>query len=329
MSVSEADTQDLRGAPSPDASFTNALLHKLKRRVTLSHLVPAFVHEVEKVLRQNERLEWRLQRLHRACGRVERRQTADAPTLQEAEFQVFSQWGEDGAIQWLLGRVPVERRFFVEFGVEAYDEANTRFLLTDCGWSGLIIDSDPDQVAIIHQNNVYWNYDLRAVASLVTAQNMNQLLEDQGAVGDIGLLSIDIDGMDWHVWRAITVAQPRVVICEYNSLFGADRAVTVPYDPFFDRRSAHHSLCYYGASLGALVKLAGDKGYDLVGCGTSGLNAFFVRRDVRPASVPPVSAREAFIPGSFCEYHDEGGQRKKMSRQEMVRLVTSLPLQEV
>ena len=297
--------------------------------MTLSHLVPAFVHEVDKVRRQNEALEWRLQRLHRACGRIEMRQTADAPSLQAAEFQVFSQWGEDGSIQWLLSRVPVERRFFVEFGVEAYHEANTRFLLTDCGWSGLVIDDDPGQIRIIRQSDYYWYHELRAVASLVSAENINDLLRENGAEGDIGLMSIDIDGMDWHVWKAITATRPRIVVCEYNHLLGAERAVTVPYDPAFSRREAHFSLCYYGASLPAFVKLANEKGYDLVGCGTSGLNAFFVRRDVRPACVPAMSAKEAFVPGTFCEYHDEQGQRFRRTRAQMVELVSSLPLQEV
>lgn len=329
MSRSSVELDEHRGAPQPDATFTRALLQKLKRRMTLSHLIPAVVHEVDKIARQNRTLEWRLQRLHRACGRVEMRQTAEAATLQEAEFQVFSQWGEDGAIQWLLGRVPIARKFFVEFGVEAYHESNTRFLLTDCGWSGLVIDSDPDQVAIIRQSSYYWHHGLKATASLVTAENINQLLREGGAAGDIGLLSIDIDGMDWHVWKAIDASEPRIVICEYNSLFGNERAVTVPYDPAFVRRRAHHSLCYYGASLPALAKLADAKGYDLVGCGSAGLNAFFVRRDVRPQSVPALSAKQAFIPGSFCEYHDPGGRRLKLSREEMIERVTALPLQEV
>ena len=315
--------------PPRDASRRGGLIDKVRRRLTLSHLVPAFVHEVDKVRRQNEQLEWRLQRMHRACGRIEMRQLADAPTLQEAEFQGFSQWGEDGAIQWLLRRVPVERKFFVEFGVEAYHEANTRFLLTDCGWSGLVIDGDPGQVQIIRQSTYHWFHDLRAVASFVTAENIDDLLRENGASGDIGLLSIDIDGMDWHVWNAITASQPRIVICEYNSLLGDERAVTVPYDPAFQRARAHHSLCYYGASLPALAKLADGKGYDLVGCGSAGLNAYFVRRDVRPQSLPALSAREAFIPGRFCEYHDEQGRRQKQSREELMRLVASMPLQEV
>ncbi len=319
--------------PSPArqqrASTAGRLIGKLRRRLTLSHLVPAFVHETDKLGRQNQQLDWRLQRLHRACGRVEMRQTADAKTLHEAEFQVFSQWGEDGAIQWLLRQVPVEKRFFVEFGVESYQEANTRFLLTDCNWSGLVIDGDPGQVQIIRQNSAHWLHDLTPVASFVTAENIDRLLRDNGARGDIGLLSIDIDGMDWHVWKAITAIQPRIVICEYNHLFGPDRAVIVPYDPAFQRRKAHHSLCYYGASLAAFEKLGREKGYDLVGCGSAGLNAFFVRQDVRPATLPALSAAEAFVAGRFCEYHDEQGRRVKRSREEMAALVASLPLQEV
>lgn len=307
----------------------NSLLTKIIRRVTLSHLIPGVVRETSKLEAKLDDVLHRLARLQEAVGRLESRQTAGAPGIRDAEFQVFSQWGEDGIIQHLIRHVPIGRKAFVEFGVEGYDEANTRFLLLKDDWAGLVMDGDPGQIAKIRTSRAYWLHDLKAETAFVTRQNINDLLRRHGMAGEIGLLSIDIDGVDWHIWEAIDAASPGIVVVEYNHLFGPTRAVTVPYRPDFDRTKAHHSICYYGSSLAAWQKLADRKGYDLVGCGSAGLNAFFVRRDLRPEVLPALSSQEAFVPGSFCEYHDEAGRRVKKSREEMMELVQSMPLQEV
>ena len=305
------------------------LAGKLKRRLTLSHLVPQFVHETDKLARRLEQLERENDRMRRALGRIEARQTACAPDGRAAEFQVYSQWGEDGYLRWLLERVPTPDKRFVEFGVESYREANTRFLLTDFGWSGLVLDGNDRQVEQIRRDRIFWLHDLKVETAFITRDTINDLFTRGGMTGDLGLMSVDVDGVDWHLWDALEVARPRVVVAEYNHLLGPTRSVTVPYRPDFDRRIAHHSLCYYGASLTALTKLADRKGYDLVGCGSAGLNCYFVRRDVRPACVPAVTPEEAFVAGQFCEWHDEAGERVKVSRDEMVRRVGEMPWREV
>ena len=287
------------------------------------------VHETDKLARRLEELDRRTSRMQRALGRIEARQTRDAESMANAELQVFSQWGEDGLLQWLLERVPVEDKRFVEFGVESYKEANTRFLLTDFGWAGLVMDGSDEQIEQVRRDRIYWLHNLKAEAAFITTGNINALFEKHGMTGDIGLLSIDVDGVDWHLWNALTVASPRVVVAEYNHLLGTERSITVPYREDFDRRAAHHSICYYGASLRALATLADRKGYDLVGCGSAGLNAFFVRKDVRPDSVPAKSVDDAFVAGQFCEWHDEDGRRLKVDREKMSRRVLEMDWQEV
>jgi len=273
-------------------------------------------------------LEHRLTRMQEALGRIEARQVAQQGSvqLQEREFRVFSQWGEDGIIQYLCDVVPIPRKIFVEFGVESYHEANTRFLLVNDNWAGLVIDGDSAQVARIRQQPEYWLHNLKAVNAFITRDNINQILSDNGITGQIGLLSIDIDGMDYWIWEAIDVVDPAIVVVEYNYRFGPHEAVTVPYQPDFDRRAAHHSILYYGASLKALCELADRKGYAFVGCGSAGLNAFFVRRDLKPEMLPERSPEEGFVQGQFDEAHTESGERIKMSREEETRLVFSLPL---
>jgi hypothetical protein len=117
-----------------------------------------------------------------------------------------------------------------------------------------------------------------AVSAWITPESVNALLEEHGYAGEVDLLSVDVDGNDYWVWKAITTCSPRVLMLEYNSMFGPERAVTVPYDPKFSRRD--HRFCYYGASLAAMTRLSASKGYRLVAVEPTGVNAFFLRNDV-------------------------------------------------
>jgi hypothetical protein len=281
------------------------------------------------MLRRLALLEKRQARLQEALGRIESRQTAGARTAAQAEFRAFSQWGEDGIIDWLCSLVPIERRIFVEFGVEDYTEANTRFLLLCRNWSGLVFDSSEDDVASIRRDDISWQHNLKAAAAFITRDNINDLLARHGAQGDIGLLSIDIDGNDYWVWRAIEAVSPRIVVIEYNSRLGPVRSVTVPYQADFDRARAHYSMIYYGASLGALWKLGREKGYELVCCNAAGNNAFFVRRDVLPAALQPATPQAAFVRATFRESRDQSGRLDYLGPEDAERLVADLPWVEV
>jgi hypothetical protein len=97
-----------------------------------------------------------------------------------------------------------------------------------------------------------------------------------------------------------------VVVVEYNAVLGGDRAVVVPYDPTFDRRKAHPSQLYWGASLAALVRLGEAKGYAFVGCNSAGNNAYFVRQD-RLGPLTRHSARAGFVCSRFRDSRGAGG----------------------
>jgi hypothetical protein len=144
------------------------------------------------------------------------------------------------------------------------------------------------------------------VCAFITRENINDLLRGQGITGDIGLLSIDIDGNDYWVWEAIDCVSPRIVICEYNSLFGRSARVTIPCTRTFIRTEAHFSKLYYGASLAALHSLGRRKGYSLVGSNLAGNNAFFVRDDL-VGDLPLVAPADAYRRCQFREAHDRAG----------------------
>ena len=272
-----------------------------------------------------------LERLQLAIGHLEagRLRAAEPATLNDAEFRVFSQFGEDGVIQYLVQRVPIEHDVFIEFGVGDYRESNTRFLLINNNWRGLILDAGSDHIDFVRSNSIGWRNTIEARSAFITRENINDLLTDAGMAGDIGLLSIDIDGNDYWVLDAIEVVTPRILIVEYNSTFGPDAAVSVPYDPEFDRTRAHHSNLYWGASLAALCLAAGRKNLALIGSNTAGNNAFFVRRDVL-GDLPTRTPREGWVDSRFRDSRDASGNLTYVAgRAARQAAIADLPLVEV
>ena len=227
-------------------------------------------------------------------------------SIRDAEFRVFSQNGEDGIIQYLLTKIAVDTPTFVEIGVEDYSESNTRFLLMNNYWHGLIIDAGTQHLNYLRHHNLGWQFNIDAVSTFVTCANINDVLRNAGISGDIGLLSIDIDGNDYWVLDAVNAISARIVVVEYNSVFGPTAAVTVPYNPAFRRSQAHYSNLYYGASLCALATLMEQKGYGLVGSNRAGNNAFFLRNDVL-GDIPTVTPAESYVSSSFRESRSRDG----------------------
>ncbi len=245
--------------------------------------------------------------------------------LPDAEFRVFSQFGEDGIIQFLVQHVVIENEVFVEFGVQDYSESNTRFLLVHDNWRGLILDGDDAHVTMTRAAGLDWQYGLDAVTRFIDRSNVNDVIRGAGVKGDIGLLSVDIDGNDYWVLEQIDVVSARILVVEYNSTWGSAAAVTIPYAPAFRRGQVTPTL-YYGASLAALARLAGERGYALVGANRAGNNAFFVRRDVL-GELPERSVAGVYRPSRFRESVDASEQRTYVSdHRARLSLMADLPL---
>jgi len=242
--------------------------------------------------------------------------------LSDVEFKVFSQWGEDGIIQFLISRVPIENEIFIELGVETYHESNTRFLLINNDWRGLIVDGNKEYMKRIQDDDIYWRHDLTSNAVFITRDNINKVIEDSCITGDIGLLSIDVDGNDYWIWESINVVSPRIVVCEYNSIFGCKEAISIPYDEKFYRTNAHHSNLYFGASLEALCVLAEKKGYVFAGSNRAGSNAFFVRKDVS-SKVIALSSEEGYVKSKARESRDENGRLTYISGDNRIKLIAN------
>lgn len=234
--------------------------------------------------------------------------------INNAEFKVFSQFGEDGIIQYLISEtgIKIQEQSFIEFGVQNYIESNTRFLLINDNWRGLVLDGDINNIDFIKKQDFYWRNDLTAVQAWINKDNINKLILNAGFNGDVGLLSVDIDGNDYWIWDSINVVNPIIVIVEYNSLFGDEHPISIPYDPQFIRGNAHYSHLYYGASIAAFEFLADNKGYSLVGSNKAGNNLFFVRND-RLGRLKKLTAKEAYVDSKIRESRDEAGKLSFLS----------------
>ena len=222
--------------------------------------------------------------------------------LNDYEFKIFSQFGDDGIIQYLIRNIDIKNEIFIEFGVEDYQESNTRFLMMNNNWTGFVMDGSIEAMDRLKQQNWYWLYDLTQKAVFIDKDNINDLLRETGFT-DIGLLHIDLDGNDCHILEGIdlSIINPSIIIVEYNSVFGKERPISIPYDKNFIRTKAHYSNLYWGASLAALNFVASRKGYALAGCNLAGNNAYFVKRELLNEKVREHSVNEAFKESKYRE----------------------------
>ena len=247
--------------------------------------------------------------------------------LRRVGFKVFSQFDEDGIIQYLINKLPIKNKTFIEFGVENYEESNTRFLLMNDHWQGMVLDASAADIRYIQQDKIYWQFDLQAKCSWITRENIDALLRGSGFGEDVGLLSIDIDGNDYWIWEAIQSIRARIVIVEYNSLFGL-RPIAVPYKEDFDRTASHYSNLYYGASLSALHHLAKKKGYLLLGSNVWGHNAFFIRADIA-GEFRGVELQDAYVESKFRESRDSAGKLSYVRGNDRIELIQHMPVFQV
>jgi hypothetical protein len=202
---------------------------------------------------------------------------SDPKRLERFGYKVFSQTDEDGIIAEIFRRIGETNRTFVEFGSGPGAENNTIFLLYK-NWQGLWIEGDAKgaEKARHTYGNLIRTGQLSIKNDFVSPDNINKLITEGGIAGEIDLLSIDIDGNDYHVLDAIACISPRVIVAEYNAKLPPPVEWVMPYDPSHSWQGTD----YFGVSLAAYVELATRKGYKLVCTNLYGLNAFFVRADI-------------------------------------------------
>ena len=191
------------------------------------------------------------------------------------------------------------------------------------GFSGLLMDGSSENVDFFNYSARKLGLDgVKAVQAFITRENLQALIRDNNVPREIDFLSLDVDGNDYWFWEELDCVSPRIVCIEYNAGLGPDLSLTVPYDPEFERYSKHPSGFFHGASLTAMESLGKRKGYYLIGCDSTGTNAFFLRNDIQLPQVPALTSREAFRP--HANWLGRG-----ISEAEQLAIMQSMPYEQV
>ena len=256
------------------------MLRKYLRKITDRILAPYLDAQGKMYMQQIPALNQATQLLLKLAYQELARSRKPLPGFGDVEFRSFSQNGEDGILLYIFSLIGTTNKKAVEIGCGNGLENNTANLIINHGWRGLLIDGDAKNIAhakefYAHSRDTFITPP-NTLHAWVTRENINRLMTEHGMSGEIDLLSLDIDGMDYWIWEALTAVSPRVVILEYHEEFGHE-PITVPYDPQFNRMKQDPR--YHGASLPAFVKLAHAKGYRLVGSNLQKFNALFLRHD--------------------------------------------------
>lgn len=230
------------------------------------------------------------------------------PGFSDVEFSNFSQNEEDGILLYIFSLIGTTNKRVVEICAGDGIECNAANLIINHGWEGLLFDGNQkliEQGKSFYLKNRTGNWRLRRlppklIHAWITRENVNKLITTNDFAGEIDLLSLDMDGVDFWIWKEISCINPRVVILEYNNRWSDEQSVTVPYSENFTAEGATVSgIGYFGASLSAFNKLAKEKGYRLVGANSPNTNALFIRNEIGQEYFPEVSV-ESCLSSSYA-----------------------------
>ena len=189
------------------------------------------------------------------------------------------------------------------------------------------MDASEGAMKAVKANSWFWKYDLRCQSAFITKENINSLIQQSG-FEEIGLLHVDIDGNDYWIMKELDLSKisPAIIILEYNSVFGRERAVTIPYQANFYRFNAHYSGLYWGASLKALTLLMRERGYSLIGSNSAGNNAYFVRNDLLTETITAKPIEAVYVESKYRKSRNEKGQFSFLRGKERLSLIKGLPV---
>jgi hypothetical protein len=191
---------------------------------------------------------------------------------------LYAQGTEEAILTRILARVAPASRYCVDIGAsDGLRNSNTALLLREQGWLGTLVEGSAYRFGRLKEH--YGDAgNVRLVGERVQPDTVDDLLDTAGVPPVFDLLSLDIDGNDYWVWRGMQRHRARLVVIEYNPYYPPPERWVMAYDP------EHHwdGSTHYGASLASLVALGATLGYELVCCDDMGNNAFFVDRALYP-----------------------------------------------
>jgi len=221
-----------------------------------------------------------------------RNQALPLPRFQDTGFRVYSQNDEDGLLLYIFSLIGFTNKICVDMAFGSPYCANTTNLICNWGFHGLLVEGIGEPTSFFETHKDTSIFPPKLQHAWITAENVNELCSKNGIEGEIDLFSLDMDGVDYWVWKRLDAIAPRVVVVEYQDILGHEKALTVPYKPDFNRFDVHED--FFSASLPAFVKLGREKGYRLVGVNKYGFNAFFIKNGLGDEFLPEIKASDCF-----------------------------------
>lgn len=248
--------------------------------------------------------------------------------LSDADVKVYSQWGEDGILDYLCECLDIERPKMIEVGAGNFTECNSRFLVEFRNASATLVDADVNLEKHVKENELYWKTHLYSITDWITTSNINSIIDKATKqMGGLDVFSLDLDGNDYWILNEANLGHAKVVVVEYNSIFGSEVAVSVPRDDRFNRAEKHFSWLYYGANLKAYVDLLKSKGFIFVGTNRVRSNAFFVREDqINRVSIDIPTSLSNFTDCKIRESRDEFGRMSYLELTSGYELIKDQPV---
>lgn len=248
--------------------------------------------------------------------------------LWDAEVKVFSQWGEDGILDFLCEKIGISKPNIIEIGAGNFMECNSRFIAEFRNANVIAVDGRDDLTTAVKASPLYWKSNIIPIVEWVTPDNINRIMDiGEEQFGKVDIFSIDLDGNDYWILRDVSLLNVAIVVLEYNPIFGASLKVTIPRNDEFDRYKSHFSGLYFGASLQAFINLMLAKGFDFVGTNRVGNNAFFVHsRYFNRFDFDTKSNYNKYVDWRIRESRSPKGELTYLSGSERLKVINDLPL---
>jgi hypothetical protein len=250
--------------------------------------------------------------------------------LWDAEVKVYSQWGEDGILDYICEIIALAKPRFLEIGAGNFLKCNSRFIAEFRNASVVAVDARADLLsAPLH--SLKWKNHIELVHEWITPDNVNSIIElAKQKMNSVDIFSLDLDGNDYWILERANLSQFKVVVVEYNALFGSTHEVTVPRNDRFERHKEHASGLYYGASLKAFVELLKLKGFVFIGTNRSCVNAFFIKKNLRSKfKTLKMQNLDKYVDSTIRESRDSFGKLSFLAGIDRNIVIESLPLWNV
>ncbi len=247
-------------------------------------------------------------------------------SLEEVNFKVFSQNGEDGIVDYLLNRLNIIKPKFIEIGVGDFSECNTRYIYKKNYPKGLIIDIEKNFQSKVSKIEDIWKGGLIVIEDEINTENINSIIEQNGFSNNVDLFSLDIDGVDYWIIESLPKNFSKIAVAEYNPYFGSEHQITVPNISKFNRTKYHYSNLCFGCSLSALIKVMESKNMKFVGSNNFKNNAFFINNDfINKLNIifPDTKKLGNFTDANFLESRDKNYKKNYIQTENILKEIQS------